>query len=169
MEPGFKNKSLTLKKIILQYLKLNSHWGEWVIALISDSDSKLNNLNCILAPIIYQVRARRKRLRVCWPTACSFGWAIRSSLGGECGAHWELMQLGKLCISFTVNLPLHKLVLLSKVVVLPSHSCLFPPCATPSLGPAQPSGVAVQCNGSRTDVDFYSSFSFDSYTWKPFL
>jgi len=74
MEPEFKNKSLTLKKIILQYLKLNSHWWEEVSALIPDSDSKFNNLNCILAAIIYQVKARRKTVQVCWPTACRFGW-----------------------------------------------------------------------------------------------
>lgn len=32
------------------------------------------------------------------------------------------MQLGNLCNSFTINLPLRKLVLLSKEMVLPSHS-----------------------------------------------
>lgn len=54
MEPGSKNKSPTLKRIILQYLKLNSHWGEGVSSLISDRDPKLNSLNYILTPIIDQ-------------------------------------------------------------------------------------------------------------------
>lgn len=69
------------------------------------------------------------------------------------------MQLGKLCGNFKINLPLHKLVLLSREVVLPSHTYLFLPCDIPSLGPAQPFGVNIQWIGSRTDVDFYSFFN----------
>lgn len=98
---------------------------------------KSNNLSCILTPNITQVRARGKRQQVWWPTAGSFGWAIRSSPSVKQGAHGDLMLLGH---SFTINL--HKLVLLSKEIISLSHTCLLLPWTTPSLDPA-PSDISM--------------------------
>lgn len=116
----------------------------WLIisgTLFVDSNLRSNNLNCLLTPNITQVRASERDSRHD-DQQHSFGWAIRSSPGVKHGAHGDLMQLGQLCGNFTNNLHLHKLVLLSKGIISPSHTCLFLPCTTPSLEPA-PSDISV--------------------------